>query len=599
MAYENFIGLRYLMAKQRGRVVSVITLISIAGVTLGVTAMIVVLSVMGGFKQDLKEKILGTRAHMVVRNAGGEPLKDPAEIVEASEEFDEIVGAAPFLDAEVMASSPTNLNGVMLRGIEPSRIGEVSDLDVALRREKAKGKLSNLEHPDRPESELRREGREPPPSLEGALGEPGVGLGGREGRPDAGSEQIGPPLRPKGSGVGDAGGEGESPADAGTSADSSRGRSDPSLPVVAEDETPPGAEGTPGVDGELPPVVSEEPEFGPGEEPELPSIGDDSIEDSGGSVESPAGETSGGEAGEETAEMPPIAEESSEEAASGGADMPPVDREGPGGEGKSRSELPGVLIGKELAKSLKVGLGDELNLVTPQGEMGPTGPIPRSRPFRVVGIFYTGMYEYDANHAYTSLEETRDFLDQQGVSGVELKVESVDRAISVANALEDALPDRYEVRDWKEMNRSLFYALKLEKIAMFVVLTFIILVASFSIIAMLIMIVLEKKRDISVLKSMGVTDGGIMRIFMYQGVVIGTVGALLGLLSGLGICYLLIEFGWPLNSQVYYISTLPVDVDPVEVMLVVSATVFISFVATIYPSWKAAQLTPVEGLRYE
>jgi lipoprotein-releasing system permease protein len=267
--------------------------------------------------------------------------------------------------------------------------------------------------------------------------------------------------------------------------------------------------------------------------------------------------------------------------------------------GDQQRQLPGIILGKELVKSLQVEVGDEINVVTPDGEMGPTGPLPRSRPFKVVGIFYTGMYEYDANYGYTSLQEARDFLSREGVSGVELKTDNVDHAVSVANQLQKELPESMNVLDWKEMNRSLFYALKLEKIAMFIVLTFIILVASFSIIAMLIMIVLEKKRDIAVLKSMGTTDGGVMRIFIYQGVVIGAVGAALGLVFGLTICYLLIEFGFPLNSEVYYIATLPVEINPVEIFLVVVCTIFISFVATIYPSRKAAKLRPVEGLRYE
>jgi len=591
MAYENFIGLRYLQPKRRGFVVSIITLISIGGVTLGVSTMIPVLSVMGGFKQDLKQKILGTKAHMVVESAGEGPLERPEEVLDAAKEIDEIVGGAPFLEAEVMASSPTNLNGVMLRGIDPEQIGEVSELDEAVRHEKAKGKLSNLEHPGRPVSELRREKPEPIGSLRD----------GNQGsdptfdeilEDDAGIEPLpGEPIRDAGSAAGEQGGgapEGAAGPDAGSPGAS---QIDPPMEVdgaSAEHEEPPGF-----------------PEAMPSIEPSGLGAGEPGSSDDSDSPDMPsvADETKKEESG---AEMPSIAGSDSEERASeedasedeGG--MPPVAGDGEaGGEEDEKSDLPGVLIGKELAKSLKVGIGDEVNLVTPDGEVGPTGPIPRSRPFRIVGIFYTGMYEYDANYAYTTLEDAKDFLDQEGVTGVELKATDVELAIPTAKTLQKGLPEGFRVQDWKELNRSLFYALKLEKIAMFVMLTFIILVASFSIIAMLIMIVLEKKRDISVLKSMGVTDGGIMRIFMYQGVIIGTIGAAFGTIFGLVICLLLIEFGWPLNSQVYYISTLPVDIEPVEVVLVVLATVFISFVATIYPSWKAAQLTPVEGLRYE
>ena len=151
--------------------------------------------------------------------------------------------------------------------------------------------------------------------------------------------------------------------------------------------------------------------------------------------------------------------------------------------------------------------------------------------------------------------------------------------------------------DWKELNRSLFYALKLEKIAMFVVLTFIILVASFSIIAMLIMIVIEKGREIAVLKSLGATDGGIMRTFIFQGTVIGTVGATIGLAGGLVICFLLEKVGFPLDPDVYYISTLPIDINLEEIVSVVVCAILISILATIYPSIQAARLKPVDGLR--
>ena len=523
MTYENFIGLRYLMAKRRSRVVSIITLISIAGVAVGVTTMIVVLSVMGGFKKDLKEKILGTKAHIVVKDRDHGPLMNPDTVKKAAEKFDRIAGASSFIEAEVMASSPTNLNGVMLRGINPDEIGTVSDLDRSME----EGKLSYLNDPSGLEEKLEAERRREREALEKQL------------------EEVRKEIEEERARQGADGGA-ESP-DAGGAA----GEMPPIDPGSTEESEP----------GGMPPIAPSEDE-----------------------------ESEGGG-------MPPI-DPGAEESSGGG--MPPVAGDESAGDGADQKRrLPGIILGKELVKSLQIEVGDEINVVTPDGEMGPTGPLPRSRPFKVVGIFYTGMYEYDANYGYTSLEEARDFLSRKGVSGVELKTSNVDYAVSVANELQKELPESMNVLDWKEMNRSLFYALKLEKIAMFIVLTFIILVASFSIIAMLIMIVLEKKRDIAVLKSMGTTDGGVMRIFIYQGVVIGAVGAALGLVFGLTICYLLIEFGFPLNSEVYYIATLPVEINPVEIFLVVVCTIFISFVATIYPSRKAAKLRPVEGLRYE
>ncbi|MFB6263580.1 MAG: FtsX-like permease family protein [Bradymonadaceae bacterium] len=557
MSYESFIGLRYLMAKQRSRVVSVITLISIAGVALGVTAMIVVLSVMGGFKKDLKEKILGTKAHIVVTDGEGGTVETPDRVVESAESFEAVTGAAPFIDGEVMVSSPTNLNGMKLRGIDPEAVREVSDLES----EVFKGSLSYL--------------TDPAPLLEKLESRPSGSGGSLLDEIERQKDLRAPPAG--GAPSGDAGGterSGTTGPDAGVAPDGAAG-GEMSPPVP---ETPAGGEdGTASSDGAgtMPPIAGGET----------------------GTSEGASSDSNGGD-------MPSITggdADGAETSTDGAGGMPPVldsPEKGAATEGEGR-QLPGIILGKELAKSLRVDLGDEVTVVTPEGEMGPTGPLPNSRPFRVVGLFYTGMYKYDANYGYTTLKDARDFLGMSGVTGVELKTRKVERALTLSDKLASRLPDRLKVQDWKEMNRSLFYALRLEKIAMFVVLAFIILVASFSIIAMLIMIVIEKKRDISVLKSMGVTDGGIMRIFMIQGVVIGGVGAAIGLVLGLSICWALIEFGFPLNSEVYYISTLPVQVDPIEVGLVVLCTIAISFLATIYPSRKAADLPPVEGLRYE
>ena len=501
MSYERFIGLRYLMAKKRTQVVSIITLISITGVALGVTALIVVLSVMGGFKKDLKDKILGTKAHAVVEASGDEDLKKAGEIADRVSKVDGVVGAEPFLESEVMVSSPTNLSGVILRGIDPDRVGEVSELKQDI----IEGKLEYLADAAPLLDEIERE---------------------RDERHQGLLERI-----------------------------------------EAEKEAY-----------------------------------DKEAEDSGSDEASDDADAPEADSDAEDAIMPPIAGDEEAEA-DGESAMPPIFDDGDEQQGDAADDdaqrLPGLLIGPELAKSLQVDLGSEVNVVTPEGEMGPTGPLPRSRPFRVVGIFKTGMYEYDANYAYTSLADARDFLNREGVTGVEIKTVDPNRAVAIAATLQEMLGDKFEVLDWQEMNRSLFYALELEKIAMFVVLTFIILVASFSIIAMLIMIVIEKAREIAILKSMGVSDAGIMRIFVFQGFVIGALGAVIGLLLGLGICVYLSVHGVPLDSEVYYISKLPVEVNPFEVVAVIGAALGISLISTLYPSYLAAQLKPVDGLRYD
>lgn len=516
MKYESFVGLRYLMAKGRSTVLSIITLISITGVALGVTALIVVLSVMGGFKKDLMDKILGTKAHIVIRAPDFEDLKDPDTTAAAAREHPRVLGAAPYVEAEVMVSSPTNLSGVILRGVDPNTIGDVSTLV----RDMQEGKLSYLEDSSPLTDELKKY---------------------RDGEMDRLLERLDAERE-------ELAAEKNAPAetaDVGTGAEPDAGADEGFMPMLPHEE------------------------FGEAEMPLLPH----EEEAEGGEEEQAEGDNDAGEVGE----MPAL----------------------PGDGDADETRLPGLIIGPELAKSLQVDLGDEVNVVTPNAEMGPMGPIPRSRPFRIVGVFYSGMYEYDANFAYTHITDAQQFLSVEGATGIELRTAAVEDAVNVATELQKSLGPSVEVLDWQELNKSLFYALKLEKIAMFVVLTFIILVASFSIVAMLIMIVIEKGREIAILKSMGATDGGVMRTFIFQGLVIGTIGALIGLVGGLGICYFLATVGFPLNSEVYYISTLPVEVDPAEVGAVVVCAIVISLLATIYPSIQAARLNPVDGLRYE
>ncbi len=531
MSYERFIGLRYLMAKKRTQVVSIITLISIGGVALGVTALIVVLSVMGGFKADLQNKILGTKAHVVVQDAEGGDIVNADEIAQRVMQVEGVIGAEPFIEAELMISSPTNLSGVVLRGVDPDRVGQVSELPEAI--DKGKGKLSYLE--------------DPAPLLEGLADE-------RDRDIDEILERIDKER-----------GDYEDEKDkAGGAEDGSR---EPPQPDSAEAQPAEDGASDDGDDTGMPPITGEE----------------EADDDDGG--------------------MPPITGEEEADDDEGG--MPPIFGDGEEAEADEDGDelpggrLPGVLIGPELARSLQVDLGDEVNIVTPDGDMGPTGMMPRSRPFRVVGIFKTGMYEYDANYAYTTFSDAASFLNREGASGVEIKTVDPNEAIAIGDLLQEELGAAFEVLDWQEMNRSLFFALELEKIAMFVVLTFIILVASFSIVAMLIMIVIEKARDIAILKSMGVSDGGIRRIFQFQGLVIGALGAFIGLLLGLGICTYLRVYGVPLDSEVYYISTLPVDVNTWEVVAVIVCALLISWVATVYPAYLASKLKPVDGLRYD
>jgi lipoprotein-releasing system permease protein len=264
--------------------------------------------------------------------------------------------------------------------------------------------------------------------------------------------------------------------------------------------------------------------------------------------------------------------------------------------------LPPIILGNELAKNLGVGRGDALTVISPLGRLTPLGQVPRSQVFRVAGIFESGMYEYDSSLAYVPLAAAQSFLGLgDKVTGIELRVKDIyqaDRVAWNAGKLLGGFP--FWSRDWMSMNRNLFSALKLEKIVMFIILTLIILVAAFNIISTLIMVVMEKTRDIAILKSMGATNRSIMAIFMIEGLIIGLVGTLLGLVGGFGLCKLLATYQFvQLPRDVYYISTLPVKIDALDVTLTALAAIVISLVATLYPAWQASRLEPAEAIRYE
>jgi lipoprotein-releasing system permease protein len=264
-------------------------------------------------------------------------------------------------------------------------------------------------------------------------------------------------------------------------------------------------------------------------------------------------------------------------------------------------EMPGICIGKEMSHSLRAWVGDVVQVITPLGDMGPTGPIPRSRSFRVACILYSGMYEYDSKFAYIGIPDAQKFFRMgDNVTGLELKFRNVDAARAEGRRVVAALGGfPYRVKDWAELNRNLFSALKLEKLAMAIILTFIVLVACFNILSTLIMLVLEKTKEISILKSMGARDASVMKIFVLEGLAIGAIGTAMGLLLGLASCSFIERFGLQLDPDVYYISNLPVNVDGGQFLMVAAIAVALSYLATLYPATKASRLSPVDGLREE
>jgi lipoprotein-releasing system permease protein len=414
MSYELFIGLRYLKAKRKQTFVSLITLISIAGVMVGVTALIVVIAVMNGFKEDLRDKILGVTSHVVISRFDGN-ISKYQKVRAKVEEVAGVNAATPFIYTQVMISSRKAISGAVLRGIEPKTASKVINLPKNLR----SGSLDELEAEKKPEG-----------------------------------------MR----------------------------------------------------------------------------------------------------------------------------------------------STPGIILGNELARNIGVSRGEPVTVISPLGRLTPLGRVPRSQTFRVAGIFDSGMYEYDSSIAYVSLWAAQRFLGiGERVTGIEVRVDEIYEADRVARAIGKALDGYpYWSRDWMRMNKNLFSALKLEKIVMFIILTLIILVAAFNIVGTLIMVVIEKTRDIAILKSMGATRRSIMKIFMIEGAVIGLVGTLLGLLGGYTLCKLLATYKFiELPSDVYYISTLPVQMNPLDVAIIALAAIVITLAASVYPAWQASRFDPAEAIRYE
>jgi lipoprotein-releasing system permease protein len=418
MKYEWFIGLRYLKAKRKQTFISIITVISIAGVMVGVMALIVVLAVMSGFESTLKEKILGTQAHLVVLEATQAGMDRYDEVMRKVEEVKGVVSAAPFIVSQVMLSSESNVFGVVLTGIDPDRVGKVTELATNL-------KVGHLE-------DLKKD----------KAGEP-----------------------------------------------------------------------------------------------------------------------------------------------------------------------PGIILGVELAKHLSVSLNDSIQVISPLGTMTPMGMMPKMKRFRVEGIFYSGMYEFDNTMAYVSIKSAQKFFDMgDHVSGIEVKTNDIYKVKEIGKEIRRKLGFPFWTKDWMEMNRNLFSALRLEKIAMFIILVLIVLVAAFNIISTLIMVVMEKNKDIAILKSMGASSRSILKIFIIEGGVIGVVGTVLGTILGLVAAFNLEKitgfvenlFGFKiLSSDVYYIDRLPSQVNPSDVIMIVMTAILISLLATLYPSWRASKLDPAEALRYE
>ncbi len=426
MSYELRISWRHLCSRKSQKFISLITFISMGGVALGVMALIVVIAVMTGFGQNLRDKILGTNSHIVVTQAMSNGMEDYENVLEKVKTVPQVKDAAPFILKQVMLTFGQRSSGVVIRGVDPEREANISDLQKNL----TEGKLSYLDH----------------------------------------------------------------------------------APQSAADQ----------------------------------------------------------EAG--------------------------IQRKG-------------IILGKELARNLGVYTGDILGILSPSVRMTPLGIIPKIKIVEVVGIFESKMYEYDANLAFISISSAQSLFSMNNrVTGIEIKVADIDAAGKIAETIKDKLGRPYFVRDWMQMNKNLFSALKVEKVTMFIILILIILVAAFNIISTLFMVVMDKAKDIAILKSMGATRRSIMQIFSMQGLIIGICGTALGCIAGftivpnlneiVGFIEWLFEFkAFP--QDVYYLDELPSQIQWFDSFLIIVFSVLICFLASLYPAWRASRLDPVDGLRYE
>lgn len=413
MNFEWFVCRRYLRAKRKQGFISLISIISIAGVAIGVAALIIVLAVMTGFTNELRAKILGINSHIIVQKYGG-TLDNYAEISQKIKEIPGVTATTPYIFTQTMITGDRGGSGAILRGIDPTSASQTLKLGKYL-----KGcRLADL-----------------------AVSKPTA----KGGRP-----------------------------------------------------------------------------------------------------------------------------------------------------------IPGIILGSELARQLRVYKDDKVRLMSTSGALTPIGIIPRLKTCRVLGIFKTGMYEYDSAMAFVSLATAQDFLELgKSVHGVEVRLQHIYQANIISRKIQKMLGLNFITKDWMRMNKNLFSALLLEKTALSIIVALVVLVAAFNIVSTLIMVVMEKTKDIAILKAMGASAAQIMKIFIYEGLIIGLTGTILGLFGGLTVCEILSRYHFIKLPDVYPISTLPVEVVSSDIISICVSAVIITLLATLYPSWQAARVDPATALRYE
>jgi lipoprotein-releasing system permease protein len=547
MAYAIEIGLRHLRSK-RSSSISVITSIAIAAVALGVASLLCVLAITSGFQREFRDKVLGVNAHVLIMKYGVD-FDEYRDVMARALDNPEVIGAGPFLIQEAIVTHESRTSVVIVKGVDPQGIRDVLDLPSQLVQGTLDGLRADGAMPQlRPDDIARQGGRGDWAWLEDIA----------EGREDGGAPEAAQP---------DAGVDPLEGLDVNRLLDhAANGR-----PILLEDG---------GVHPDLVvadsglPAPTPSPRAAP--EPVLDPAAVEALLNGGRDVALPG-------------------DEWDEQYAEDQRELARQDRSG-------ISELPGAVLGVTLARQLGVGLGSRISLVSALSGLGLSvgDRAPVARDFRVIGIFEAGFQEYDSDLVYVDIYEAQRYYGQgDAVTGVELRLRNLDRAPEVAAQIERQLGGPFHTLDWAELNQNLFTALAIQKVVLGVVFTSIMVVAAFMVIATLIMVVLEKKREIAILKAMGTSDFDILTIFGIQGVIVGFIGTLVGLAVGAGIILYLDKLRFALDPKVYLIDHLPVTVSPIEFLITAVVSFVICATATFAPSLWAARMLPVDGLRYE
>ncbi len=551
MGYPLQLALRYLGSKKRASI-SVGTAFAILGVALGVAALATIMSVTGGFHEQFREKVLGVNAHVLVLKYSTN-FREYRSVMEKVTKVDGVIGVAPFsINPMMLTHGEQTATGVLVKGVDP---------ELSLGVEPAGDSEWGAEF----------DGLSPVLDLPKY-----VVAGSIDGLRQAGSKPA----------------QGRSAASTATVATAA-----PMPPVPPGTATASASAASTAPPVPPPPASASAPSVPAN--PPAPSVDD---LDAGVPDGAPVGlvEPDGGYASvlPDDDLLPP--------------DVDPDLCADP----EKVLQMPGIVVGVSLAKTLSLAhrehadgiieweLGDCVTVTSPTiGFSFSSGQIkpPVAKRFRVVAVFEAGFDQYDSKLVYTDLYQAQEFYDHgDTVTGVEMKVDDIDRADEIADQISELLSSGlYHTMDWYELNRGLFTALTIQKYGMSLVLGLIIVVAAFTVAATLVMVVLDKTKEISVIKAMGATDWAVMRVFLYQAGIIGLVGTTVGLLLGWGVCEGLLVYGFPLDPKVYFISRLPVQVVFWEFAFTGVVALLICLLATIIPSLYAARLRPADGFRQQ